>query len=924
MPATQQARNGTKASVLFGAAANIVPASAPTAAAAAAAAATPAVTTVAHPTPSSPNGFAAAASASAAAPAPAARPPLPASSAATGAQPTAPAITTPPPPTRRPHPEPESRSLDLNFVTLVPGRGKFQRIPRISATAAPEEIARKVKEHLEVKGLPLVIENIKGARKSWSEAGFDLDTFRELSGGSTQILVRNLLAGQDLQVRVDDLLNYARLAKPHIQSHDTSRLYGKDLKCPRDWRDWVMEMVPPEVAYQGEEDATSSLHAHQRPESLVCSFGPGDTWTPFRRDLCSSIGQNLMTCADPGSSSIWFVTSTHDSNDAEKYLEKLGHSLRPEGYCLSVQELEAAPFPIYVCDQQVGDLVLLPSRAMHQAINRGGRTMKVAWSRLTVSTLEMTMHEDLPLYQRYCQKETFRVKAVIEASLRQAAWKLPDKPHDVDDTLAIERHTATIETVRTLLLLYEQILVDEYDSEWRSHAIIGSPDAYVECDFCGAHVLQSFFECPEGNTLCSMCYCQGRLCSCSDPLALKPSQLHPFDVRLEIRNNAVRQLNKTLAEPLPLLTERNLVESSFPRSYTAACRLLKMRESPDVAFATCRICKGVLNNTSRYKCRPCHCSYCFGCLLFRFYIHPVYALAQDHPERFHDYHKGGSKQDYDEWKADPESYRVEARVNFNLIEAALTNLRCRPVVPECKLGFLDQTDEYPKGLSGTLPPPPLACDTAKSKQASKRQIDGTASPTVTNASGTKRPRKSSPGPRGAVHENTPVQSNGNGKAASVAAESLPTTPANGKAPLTPQPAVPPAAAAAVAPTRPAPSAAPPKTVPVAPAAAPPVNGQLASVLPSISEIFNLLDKENKKRELLAQQRHLQLVQLIQDQANKSNAQYEDLAKRLRTIEAQMDDLLGDISRGAETQAHAQQGGEVLAITSNVRGARDDE
>ncbi|SPO37494.1 uncharacterized protein PSFLO_02969 [Pseudozyma flocculosa] len=828
-------------------------------------------------------------------------------------------------PMHRPDSGSKSRAMDLNFADIAAeassGRGPFVQMQRVDAKVLTDELEIIIRTIVEERGEPLVIYNHHVESGFWDSAHFELDHFRQLSGGATQVPVRNLLTGQDMPLRIEELFNYAKVAKPHILSHDTSRLYCKELKCPRLWRDKVNGMTNKGASLHDLGDAVAMLQVHQRPDTMQCHFGPGDTWTPFGRDACSSLGQNMMVYGDAGSSSIWFATTSEHSKAAERYLAQLGRDKQPEGYCLTLEELRAAPFPIHVAEQTVGDLVLLPSRSMYQNINKGGRTLKVAWSRLTVPSLETTLHEDLPLYQRFCKKEIFRVRAVIEANLKKRSMTLPGE----GEGWIPEHDGRTAEEVRTLIMLYDQILVDEYSPDWQTHTVIGSPDAYVECDFCGAHVLQSFFECPEGNTLCPMCYCQGRLCPCSDPLALKPSQLHPFTYRLEIRNQAVRNWlqavpphHQQLGEVPRVIEERDLIESSFPRSYTAACKLRKLRESPDVAFATCRICKAVLNNTSRYKCRPCHASYCFGCLLFRFYIHPVYALAQNNPERFHEYHKGPSKQDYDEWKADPDSYRVEARVNFDLIEAALTNLRCKPIVEGCRLGFLDQTDEYPNGTSGTLPPPPLGGEAARLRQLNKRQQELGSSPAMGSA--LKRPRKSSPGPRQVAPDTTPARLNGNGPGVpGPSTVSLPTTPAN----------VPGSAAASQRPNKVVHHHAPAaggSSMASTPAQMAAINGPLNMVLPSISEIFNLLDKENRKRELLAQQRHMQLVQLLHDNAAKNEERYESLCKRLRTLEEQMDDLLDDITRGAEMQAEVEQGGSAggqQGVTSNTRGARGD-
>ena len=77
-------------------------------------------------------------------------------------------------------------------------------------------------------------------------------------------------------------------------------------------------------------------------------------------------------------------------------------------------------------------------------------------------------------------------------------------------------------------------------------------DEHVECDFCGADIFQSFFECkdcipgtripenssPEGGlVLCPSCFVEGRTCRCN---VMKPMQYRPFEELLRGRNEAVK------------------------------------------------------------------------------------------------------------------------------------------------------------------------------------------------------------------------------------------------------------------------------------------------------------------------------------------------------------------------------------------------
>ena len=133
----------------------------------------------------------------------------------------------------------------------------------------------------------------------------------------------------------------------------------------------------------------------------MCYFGNGDTFTAAHKDLCASSGQNLMVNAEgEDSSSFWFMTDGTSACQASKMWKLLGHELDMEAHVATPEQLQRAPFPIYVCEQKVGDLVLVPKRSCHQVVNNGGLTTKLSWSRMTVNGLVTAFHHELPIYRR--------------------------------------------------------------------------------------------------------------------------------------------------------------------------------------------------------------------------------------------------------------------------------------------------------------------------------------------------------------------------------------------------------------------------------------------------------------------------------------------------------------------------------------------
>ena len=121
----------------------------------------------------------------------------------------------------------------------------------------------------------------------------------------------------------------------------------------------------------------------------------------------------------PGSS-IWFMTETKERDVVSEYfLSMLGHDIEVESHFAQINAWKKAPFRVYVVEQKVGDFILIPPLAPHQVWNRGTRTMKAAWNRTTIETLELAIHEALPRARMVCRDEQYKNKAIIYYTLRK-------------------------------------------------------------------------------------------------------------------------------------------------------------------------------------------------------------------------------------------------------------------------------------------------------------------------------------------------------------------------------------------------------------------------------------------------------------------------------------------------------------------------
>ena len=133
----------------------------------------------------------------------------------------------------------------------------------------------------------------------------------------------------------------------------------------------------------------------------MCYLGAADTFTPCHKDLCASSGHNVMCYAEDDGSSFWFMTASSDAPAVGAFFQtELDSEIDWESKFVTEAQFAKASFDVYVAQQKVGDLVLLPPRSCHQVVNCGGLTIKTSWSRMTTRGLTAALHHELPIYSR--------------------------------------------------------------------------------------------------------------------------------------------------------------------------------------------------------------------------------------------------------------------------------------------------------------------------------------------------------------------------------------------------------------------------------------------------------------------------------------------------------------------------------------------
>jgi hypothetical protein len=349
------------------------------------------------------------------------------------------------------------------------------------------------------------------------------------------------------------------------------RIYLKDIDCPQVWQDKLKEHIPPGLFYLNEStgdvggpgatdarkgrgvaragDLMSSLPPDMRAENLMCYVGHEGTYTPSHREMCASLGQNIMVNASgqisedgkperPGSS-IWFMTESKDRHLVSEYwLSVLGHDIEVENHFAQLAAWKKAPFKTYVVEQRPGDFILIPPLAPHQVWNRGTRTVKIAWNRTTVETLDLAINEALPNSRVVCRDEQYKNKAIVYYTLQKYSSLIKSARAQVElggeNAEAIQRSVKVRQVQRDfkkLFDLYKSIMLSEmFAPDSREHPELLPYDSNVTCAYCRCNIFNRFLSCKRCQNLfssdieepydvCMDCYCMGRSCGCQSGYA---------------------------------------------------------------------------------------------------------------------------------------------------------------------------------------------------------------------------------------------------------------------------------------------------------------------------------------------------------------------------------------------------------------------
>ncbi|KAL6251401.1 hypothetical protein RBB50_001610 [Rhinocladiella similis] len=473
---------------------------------------------------------------------------------------------------------------DFDLQGLVESTPNFEWVVRIHCDMIDhqglENFEKLVLIHVILGGKPLVVEGYEARLDKWT---FALQWLRDNCGSKVEH-ARDLTKKINVPLTIGHYLNNMALltnqwTPRNYKDPERQRMYLKDIDCPQLWHDKLADVIPPSLFYLNEStgdvggfgavdendpnrpgmrkgrgvaksgDLMSSLPKEMRAENMMCYIGHEGTYTPAHREMCASLGQNIMVEASTGApedgkqttpgSSIWFMTESKERAVVSEYwLSRLGHDIEIENHFAQINAWKSAPFKTYVVEQKPGDFILIPPLAPHQVWNRGTRTMKVAWNRTTVETLEMAMREALPRARLVCRDEQYKNKGIVYYTLQKYSklLKLAEKFKQkalgskrkvVNDTKVrqLEKDFRRLHQLYTGILVSESFLPDKQEKKVE----LVPYDSNITCSYCRCNIFNRFLTCPscvgelpngEEDTydICMDCYAMGRSCACISKL----------------------------------------------------------------------------------------------------------------------------------------------------------------------------------------------------------------------------------------------------------------------------------------------------------------------------------------------------------------------------------------------------------------------
>lgn len=189
------------------------------------------------------------------------------------------------------------------------------------------------------------------------------------------------------------------------------------------------------------------------------------------------------------------------------FMSSKGVSPHLDWHNLSTEEMMQADFPLYVYDQQIGDLVVLPPATAHQIWNPSVLSTKLVWNILHPLSLDVGIQHVQPPFNRLCHPDVARTNL----SLAYAMLSL------IQETSADSAPLPLPPDLPLLSKLFRQMVHDEtIDSPTHPPITLVKlqQGTIATCNFCSTAIWNRHVRCAlcADFDLCLLCYLNGRSC----------------------------------------------------------------------------------------------------------------------------------------------------------------------------------------------------------------------------------------------------------------------------------------------------------------------------------------------------------------------------------------------------------------------------
>ncbi|PLB52824.1 hypothetical protein P170DRAFT_507563 [Aspergillus steynii IBT 23096] len=445
------------------------------------------------------------------------------------------------------------------------------------------------------EGKPFVIRGFSRL-ESWNRSVFNNESLAALSS-SEAIPIRNCESTRDVRMRLRDLLS-----PTGYRTNIKESLYAKDLHCPSEWTSALEAVLPSPLRHLGSLDLFRVLPKEIAPEVLMAYVGTRKSFSGFHRCFSATVALSLLIESEGhGPGTLCFGTDTSSRAQYDAFMEDLGKSSHTDWAKVSIEQLKLANFPIYITNQEPGDLVVFPSATSHQIWNISPMVTKVVWNIMHASSLESFFDYVQPAYQMQCHTDTGRVPLIPFHALN-SGLEVPES--------------------RLLLDIFRRLVDDEDmgNNPNVSIKLVDTQGAVVECNFCGLTIWNRHLHCEQCGDfdLCLACFVSGRSCKHTADYAW--AELVPSQRCQEI----IKKYRETLQYYPPDSRIREFREKPLGILALAAA---DARKQPMARL--CHLCRDNHPVWKGTPCSQCDAFFCFRGLYRHFDVDLLSFLRQD-------------------------------------------------------------------------------------------------------------------------------------------------------------------------------------------------------------------------------------------------------------------------------------------------------